>query len=377
MIRTDEEWLATVDAFESAATGVRPWEKALQRLAHITGSQSGQLLGVRSDCSVRFSILSDGDHGNGHGNTHANGYLNGNGNGAERHAATSYFAPALGLWDKPAHATREKCRRDPLYQQVLNAGDRPFIFLKTLDTLDGTTIGLVAARSARDEQITNEQRQVFAALVPHARAAVRMQMALERNASEVVAAALEALEIPAFIVDDTGRVSASTRPVTALLAGTYGLLTLESGHLKFARATDAKAVADAVDAVTVGANSPSSPALHTVIVRGADHKALPLVLDVCALPYPASQLQFAPRALIASRGTRVSDARHAVILRDLYALTAAEANIAEQLAAGRMPQVIAKHRGVAVGTVRAQIKTIMAKVGVRRQIELSARLRQI
>jgi hypothetical protein len=39
--------------------------------------------------------------------------------------------------------------------------------------------------------------------------------------------------------------------------------------------------------------------------------------------------------------------------------------------------VDAKHHHVSIGTVRAQIKTILAKVGVKRQAELTARLNQL
>jgi DNA-binding NarL/FixJ family response regulator len=35
------------------------------------------------------------------------------------------------------------------------------------------------------------------------------------------------------------------------------------------------------------------------------------------------------------------------------------------------------NRGVAVGTVRAQIKTIFSKIGVSRQIEVAARVNQL
>jgi DNA-binding CsgD family transcriptional regulator len=57
-----------------------------------------------------------------------------------------------------------------------------------------------------------------------------------------------------------------------------------------------------------------------------------------------------------------------------YGLSAAESHITLQLAEGKTVQAIAMNRGVAVGTVRAQIKAIFAKIGVNRQIELVARV---
>ncbi len=57
-------------------------------------------------------------------------------------------------------------------------------------------------------------------------------------------------------------------------------------------------------------------------------------------------------------------------LRAAYGLTAAESRVAEGLAAGRSVREVAEAAGVAIGTVRNQIKQVFAKTGVRRQSEL-------
>lgn len=374
MIEVQEQALETVRAFNAAAMGTWTWEGALHQLAHATGSQSGQLLGMGSDHSVRFNIVADVDKLTTIDSSRSK--LQVDGATLIRRALSENTERMFNDRGNSGTGTRENCRRDPLYRQILRPSDRPFIFLKTLDILEGTTISLLAARSTREGQITAIQREIFAALVPHARDAVRVQIALERKATAVLTAAFDALEIPAFIVDRRGCVTALTRPAEALADGTYGLW-LQSGRLKVARSTDAKVLADAIDAAAVAIDDVTAPLPKSVVVRGADDHAVPLVLDVCALPFPASQLRFAPQVMIVAHGARASEARRAVILRTLYALTAAETKIAEQIADGRMPEAIAKRRGVAVGTVRAQIKAVMAKVGVNRQIELTARLRQI
>jgi DNA-binding CsgD family transcriptional regulator len=72
-----------------------------------------------------------------------------------------------------------------------------------------------------------------------------------------------------------------------------------------------------------------------------------------------------------ARATHDSERR---AVRAAYELTAAEAEIAIQLAKGRNAEAIAAHRRVALSTVRVQIKRILAKLGVKSQIELVARL---
>jgi DNA-binding CsgD family transcriptional regulator len=66
----------------------------------------------------------------------------------------------------------------------------------------------------------------------------------------------------------------------------------------------------------------------------------------------------------------VSDSRVSPeAIRATFGLTVAESEVAAGLADGSSPQEIAEERGVAVGTVRVQLKRVFEKLGVRRQAE--------
>jgi DNA-binding CsgD family transcriptional regulator len=69
--------------------------------------------------------------------------------------------------------------------------------------------------------------------------------------------------------------------------------------------------------------------------------------------------------------------RRRVILQSVYGMTAAETEIAVQLSTGKTVEAIAQARTVGIGTVRGQIKALLAKAGVSRQVELVARLNQL
>jgi DNA-binding CsgD family transcriptional regulator len=73
-------------------------------------------------------------------------------------------------------------------------------------------------------------------------------------------------------------------------------------------------------------------------------------------------------------GPRRSDS--AAVLVEL-GLTETEAEVAHGLYKALTPQEIARRRGVAVDTVRSQIKSVYSKLGVRRQLELIGRLRDL
>ena len=62
----------------------------------------------------------------------------------------------------------------------------------------------------------------------------------------------------------------------------------------------------------------------------------------------------------------------APVLRQVFGFTGAEASVAILLSSGRDVDEIARMRGVSLGTLRNQLKTILAKAGAHRQAELVA-----
>ena len=74
------------------------------------------------------------------------------------------------------------------------------------------------------------------------------------------------------------------------------------------------------------------------------------------------------------KGTRVTPSRARVnkVLRSAFGLTPAETRIAIGISRGKSPAVIAKSHGVAVATVRTQLKSVFAKTRTHRQAELAA-----
>lgn len=206
-------------------------------------------------------------------------------------------------------------------------------------------------------------------------AALRAQLALESAA--VLSAAMEALSIPAFVCDGAGTVRALTSTAETLV-GTDRGLSLKLNRLCADNAVESQAIDDAIAAAALArAQAQASSVNRTIVVRGDRIEGPPLVLEVIPLPRPEYDLELAPRVLVVARGTKVPGDRRTAVVQAAYGLTAAETQIAVQLGVGETPQAIADARGVAVGTVRAQIKTICAKVGVSRQTELVARLNDL
>ena len=62
------------------------------------------------------------------------------------------------------------------------------------------------------------------------------------------------------------------------------------------------------------------------------------------------------------------------LMRSLFDLTASEARVAIGLALGRSPEDIADEGGVAITTVRSQLRRVLEKTGCTRQAEVAALL---
>ncbi len=216
-------------------------------------------------------------------------------------------------------------------------------------------------------------REGLASIVPLVRSAARAQMVLENNDAAVLLAwAMEALSIPAFICDGAGTVRALTPTAEALVRTDRGLC-LRMNRLCADNPVESQALDDAIAAAALAHTQVSPPMHRTIVVRGRV-AGLPLVLDVIPPPRQDYEVGFVPGVLVIARGARAASERRAAGVQAAYALTAAETEIALQLGAGEKPQAIAAARGVVVGTVRAQIKSIYAKLGVSCQAELVARL---
>jgi DNA-binding CsgD family transcriptional regulator len=369
MTRSDEQWLSIIDAFHSAAIGAQSWETALRGFADATGSRSAQLTGVDQDGSVLFNVLTNIDPPAFHSMFAATATIN------PRVKAAS-GAPVLKVMAEADFITPEQCRRDRFYQEVARPLDIPFMCFTTLQRQEDAFIALGAIRSAREEHITGEQREIFAALAPHVRTAIRTRLAFEGQGAAVLIGAMDALSIPVFVCDRTGRVGSLTQAAETLVTAGRGL-ELKKGRLQACWPEEAKALNDAIEAAVIWRVQRGPAVLRTVVVRGRDHKTAPLVLDMFPLPSQPYQFTFAPRVLVVARGPRGAKARRTAILQAMYALTSAETQITEYLVEGQSAEFIAAKRGVSVETVRTQIKAIMAKLGVSRQVELVLRLGEL
>jgi hypothetical protein len=195
LIRDEGHWVELTDRFHAAAIDGQGWYPALEGLADATGSSSGELICLTADAAVHLNIM-----------TNASPELleafiacNGGDPKVNPRVKAGMEAPVLKVLAESDFLTPDEHKRHPHYREFARPFDIPYICLATLDRPQNGLIGLAVTRSEKQGHIDAEQRRAFASIAPHVRAAVRTHISLEGHGDALLAGALEAICIPAFV----------------------------------------------------------------------------------------------------------------------------------------------------------------------------------
>jgi DNA-binding CsgD family transcriptional regulator/PAS domain-containing protein len=358
---SDERVSSAIDAFQAAALGSGSWLEALEALASVTASRSGQLIGVGDDAAVPFNWVTNLDPQA----LVEFVAMNGGDPSLNARVRAGMAAPELEVLTEadflaPGDAEGEIYS---LYRRY----DVPHTCQTTLIREPGLHVGLTVMRAARQGQVTAEEQRAFAAIAPHARAAVRTQMTLQTQGAALVAGAMEALSMAVFVCDAQGLVRAMSPRAEALVRSQRHLRLKNDRLLAWSnRDTHALTLAlhQAAFARSLGARPPAMLLLHDP--QGAE----PLLAEVATVPGERHSFGFGVAALLLVREPRDNDVRGAALARSMFKLTQAETAVVADLVAGLGPQAIADRANVSVGTIRSHIRRIFDKAGVRSQVEL-------
>jgi DNA-binding CsgD family transcriptional regulator len=369
----DEDWLALADRFSVAAVQGSGWETALSGLAAACGARAGQLLGLGADARVAFHWMA----GTGPATLQDFVAVGGGDPRINPRVRAALASPVLQLVADEDCTVGEDMSGWKRYVDYCRRHDIPYVCQTNLLKPEGMVIVLAVLRSAQQGHVTPEARAAFMSIAPHVRAAVQTQVILESQGATLLSGALEALSLAAFVCDRAGKVQALTPAAEKVLGNGQGL-QLRQGTLSAALPADTQTLTQTIQHAAAGVVRPGHPLLQTVVIRSGGGRApLPLVLDVITLPRREYEFNFNPRLLVVVRGGRKAAAATSFMLHAAFGLTAAEAEVALLLAEGQTVETIAVRRCVSESTVRSQVKSLFAKLGVNRQIELAARLSEL
>ena len=257
--------------------------------------------------------------------------------------------------------------RDPFYG-FLKRFDGSYCCMSRIDVVDGLSIVATATRHERAGHVEPAERDAFAALLPHVRAAARLQLRLEAQGARLAMGMMGAVGQAAAVCDARGRIVAATPAAEAALqAGAF--VTLRRGRL----ASPDPASDTALMAAVARAGAPATleqPAASRVRLHDAQRRRW-IVAETAPVPPELAAFRVQAAVMVLLQLDPPAEAQAARLMR-LYSLTAVEAQVALAIARGDAAGAIAERRGVRITTVRSQLAAILAKTGTTHQTELVA-----
>jgi DNA-binding CsgD family transcriptional regulator/PAS domain-containing protein len=256
-------------------------------------------------------------------------------------------------------------RRSEFYEDFAKRFDmiRPL----TIASADPYLFAVSVLRGERGKAWSEEDVQFVASLETHVRRAAEIHVRL--HASDARSAALEdafdRLTVGMVVLDGAGRVLFANRTARQFHADRDGfdLNGLRAGGTApHGDTTIERAISKAL---TGGTIEPSDP---VPLGRPSGRRPYAVTVSRCTSFSPELPFAAAVIVLIADPDYPPSVSTAALALG--YALTPAEIEVTLAVAAGLSLSEIADARRVSIETVRAQLKTAMAKCGARRQSDL-------
>jgi DNA-binding CsgD family transcriptional regulator len=218
-------------------------------------------------------------------------------------------------------------------------------------------------RRYSDGPVSAEELARLDALRPHLARAAALSMRLSLQRARDIVGALNRAGMPAAILGRQNRLLAAN-PLLEAMSGQ--LIFLARGGLALADAASNRLLVNCLDARAHDAAS-SIP----IPARGSNPAA---VLHALPLPGEASDVFNGASTLLAVTRLDRPSAPSAELLSGLFDLTASEARVARSISEGRSTDELADVLNLSRGTVRFYLKSIFAKTGVNRQVDLMALL---
>ena len=204
-------------------------------------------------------------------------------------------------------------------------------------------------------------------LVPHLAAACRLHAAIHENAA--LAESLDRVPMGVVLLDSTRRPVLSNRTARSILEQHDGFSVDRSG-LHAQRPSDETALQQTLRATLEDDAAKRRPESHFMAIsRPSGRRAYPVMVSRLLSAIGDSALHDAVAVLFISDLEGRSFGRTGM-LRDLYELTRAEAELVDLLCDGIAIDEAARRRGVTTNTARSQLKQVFSKTGTSRQADL-------
>jgi len=208
----------------------------------------------------------------------------------------------------------------------------------------------------------------FNALIPHLQRAIQMRQRFTeiQLGQNFMAGSLDVLAMPTLLFDEYSRVVHTNLSANELLKAD-DILRIESNHLFTSNAAVTRSLnLELTNAIRASRDSSVELAGVVLLPR---RERMPLMLMISPLRL-TGEPPVQGAALLFIFDPETTPTLTTDIVRKLFGLSEAEAELAVALCGGSTSDHIAKERGTSINTVKSQLKSIFLKTGTKRQSEL-------
>ncbi|AWV04502.1 helix-turn-helix transcriptional regulator [Burkholderia sp. JP2-270] len=353
---------AWIDDIYAAALGDQRWETALDGLRSTVGVRMATLLSFDDAARVPAIEQAAGDDASWVATCY--------------HTYNTEFyrydpvVPVASNWpagrwfEDVKHLSPRQRTHGVFYQEFLRPYGLGSISGLYLHREQGAGAFLSVQSGPESQGLSDDQRRTIEIMGTHISRALRIQARIGELEARVAAAesALDAIPVPVFLLGEHRELRYTNRAADQLIAAEPAM-RIVSGRF-------------APEGCVDDAQWRHAFARGGLLLRRATGE--PLSLALMPIPEQSRLLRERPgvAALMTAADLR-SPAARAQRLRVFYGLSSAEADLAVLLCCdGLSPQECAALRGVSIGTVRAQIKSIYAKTDVARAAQLASLVMQ-
>lgn len=251
---------------------------------------------------------------------------------------------------------------DPLYRDVLRPRGYGWCAATLIEVPHVGTYTIAIERHLKEGPFGPDHLRYLNRMRPHLMRAVMIAATLGANRAEKLQDVFETLQRPAAILTQSGQVCAANAQF------------MEKGRGLFQPGTSRVTLLDGkADATLAGALSapPRQTAAALSLVARDFESQEPHLLHLVPISGATTDI-FAPGKFVLMLTSESRASLSPQTLMDLFSLTPAEARVAKGLAEGHSVEELSQQFGSTKGTLRTQVKRVLAKTGTERQAQLVA-----
>lgn len=272
--------------------------------------------------------------------------------------------------------TEAEMDRDEFYADFLAREGLRYFLAATLSCSASHQAVFAVQRSPTQGHVDQEQIAMLERMLPHLQQAIdlKLRMTAARSKARVDLEGLERLGEGCLILDPAGKVLHMNAAAGVIIGDNDGI-RIRNGHVRFSQ----KAASHSFDRALAEQHLEAgqyTPASDFPAARPSGRR--PYLISVRPLTDPDvfAQIAWPAATIVFIRDPDRFSRLNIPLLRQSFQLTQAEADVADALDRGLTPQEMAENQEVSITTIRTHLYSLMAKLNVRRQSDISRLLAQ-